>query len=84
VRQAVRMLDGDRPVAFTINGTVTGDPWRSVLVAYNGEPTPCTLRLPPGEWSVVADATRAGTRTLGTASGQVTLPPYSMLVAHGP
>ena len=84
VRQAVRMLDGDRPVAFTIDGTVAGDAWRSILVAYNGEPTPCTLKLPPGTWSVVAEATRAGTRTLGTASGQVTLPPYSMLVAHGP
>jgi pullulanase len=84
VRKAVRMLEGDRPVAFTIDGTVAGDAWRSILVAYNGEPSPCTLKLPPGEWSVVADGTRAGARTLATASGQITLPAYSMLVAHGP
>ena len=84
VRRAIRFLDGDRPLAFTIDGSVSGDPWRMVLVAYNGEPTAQSMRLPAGSWQVVADATRAGTATLGTVSGEATLPPYSMLVAHSP
>ncbi|MEY5033400.1 MAG: hypothetical protein RL354_2431, partial [Planctomycetota bacterium] len=33
-------------------------------------------------WNIVVNAERAGVETLATARGKVTLPPYSMLVAH--
>jgi pullulanase len=84
VRRAIRFLDGDSPVAFTIDGSVCGDDWRSIVVAYNGEPTPRTLRLPAGSWQVVVDAKTAGTAALRTMSGEVSLPPWSMLVGHRP
>jgi pullulanase len=86
VRRAVRVLDqpAGGPVAFTIDGHVAGDPWSTLLVAFNGEPDAAVLQLPTGGWEVVVNATAAGTRTLERASGRITLPPYSMLVAHGP
>jgi len=82
VRRAVRSLDGTGPLAFTIDGTVAGDPWSMILVAYNGEPQPQPLSLPGGDWDVVVDAERAGSATIATVRNQVTLAPYSMLVAH--
>jgi pullulanase/glycogen debranching enzyme len=80
----VRFLDGGGPVAFTIDGSVATDPWNMILVAYNGEATPATLSLPAGSWQVVVDAKTAGTETVRTVSGEVRLPPWSMLVARRP
>jgi pullulanase len=82
VRKAVRFLDAGRTVAFTIDGQAAGDAWKRILVAYNDEPTPVTLTIPPGAWEIVVDANRAGVEPIGTASGSVTLPGYSMLVAR--
>ena len=86
VRRAVRALDqpAGGPVAFTIDGRVAGDAWGTILVAFNGEPDAITLDLPAGGWEVVVNAATAGTRTLERASGRLTLPPYSMVVAHKP
>ncbi|MFM2165403.1 MAG: Pullulanase precursor [Planctomycetota bacterium] len=84
VRRALRFLPGERPVAFTLDGSVSGDPWKTVLVAYNDEPDEQFLELPAGDWTVVVDAARAGTAPLRTQRGKVKLPPYSMLVAYQP
>ena len=82
VRRALAFVERGRTVAFTLDGQVAGDTWPRIFVAYNDEPTPLELDLPAGAWTIVVDATRAGTEALGTASPRVTLPPYSMLVAH--
>jgi pullulanase len=83
VRKALRFVDSGRFVAFTIDGDVAGDRWKRLFVAYNDEPTPLKLELPPGTWTVVVDASRSGVESLATARGGVELPPYSMFVAHG-
>jgi pullulanase len=82
VRKALRFVDGARTVAFTLDGTVAGDSWKRIFVAYNDEPAETSVDLPAGEWNIVVNAERAGVETLATARGKVTLPPYSMLVAH--
>ena len=82
VRKSIFFENAGRNVAFTIDGRAAGDSWATIYVAYNDEPTPLEVTLPAGEWTVVVDATRAGTAPLGTARGKTTLPPYSMLVAH--
>ena len=82
VREALAFLPGDAPVAFEIDGRPSGDEWERILVAYNGNPTEATLALPDGEWTVVVDATRAGTDPLATARGSIALAPYAMFVAH--
>lgn len=85
VRRAIAFVEDARlpvgVVAFTLDGRVADDAWRTVFVAYNGEPTPASVTLPPGEWSVVVDHERAGVETLRTIRGAVELPPYSMTVA---
>ncbi|MEM7625779.1 MAG: type I pullulanase [Planctomycetota bacterium] len=69
-------------VAYTLDGRAVGDAWDTIFVAYNGGPDARTVDLPSGEWNVVVDAEHAGNATLGTANGEVTLPPYSMTVMH--
>jgi pullulanase len=85
VRRAIAFADDERlpagVVAFTLDGRVADDAWRTVFVAYNGEPTAASVTLPPGAWSVVVDHERAGVETLRTLRGAVELPPYSMTVA---
>ena len=82
VRRSVFFEDLGRTVAFTIDGTVAGDEWSRIYVAYNDEPEPLDITLPQGDWTIVVDANSAGTKPLGTARGRATLPPYSMFVAY--
>ena len=82
VRRALRFLDTPRIVAFTLDGSSVGDPWPRILVAYNDEPEPRVLRLPEGDWSVVANGQAAGLETLEIARKTVVLTPYSVFIAH--
>ena len=82
IRRALAFATAERPVAFTIDGRVAKDPWSRIFVAFNDEPTEVDVTLPAGEWTIVVDADRAGTEPLRTARGRITMPGYSMVVAH--
>ncbi|MDI9402598.1 MAG: type I pullulanase [Limnohabitans sp.] len=82
VRRALRFVETDRAVAFTLDGRVTNDPWARIFIAYNDEPMPLKVTLPTGSWTVVVDAESAGTKPLHQRQGAVTLAPYSVFVAH--
>ncbi|MFG0306698.1 MAG: type I pullulanase [Phycisphaerales bacterium JB040] len=85
IRGAIAFLDtpDSGPLAFTIDGTVSGDEWGEILVAYNYHPGEATLSLPAGaDWNVVVDNDRAAPEAWGTASGTHAMPPYSMTVLH--
>ena len=80
VRRSMQWL-GDAPLlAWTIDGRAAGDPSRTLLVALNGEPTQASLSLPPGEWKVLANGERAGAVPIGTATGSITVAPWSLVV----
>jgi hypothetical protein len=38
------------------------------------------MNLPAGDWSVLANAQRAGTEPVGAVDGSVTVPPWSLVV----
>jgi pullulanase len=82
VRRHLDFLDAPGLVAFTLDGAAVDDPWRQILVAYNGEGRAQTLRLPGGDWTVVVDSESAGVESLGRARGSYRLPAYSMVVLH--
>lgn len=44
------VLEESNLVAFTINGSKAGDPWKNILVVYNGSSDGRALNLPPGKW----------------------------------
>ena len=82
VRKSIKFLDNAGVVSFTINGATAGETWKTIFVAYNGEPKAQPVNLPAGTWSIVVDSKNAGVETLRTASGKFEMPPYSMIVAH--
>jgi len=85
IREAIAFLDtpSSGPLAFTIDGSVSGDSWGEILVAYNGHGGAVTLDLPAGEpWNLVVDNDRAAPASWGTATGTHTMPAYSMTVLY--
>lgn len=82
VRKHLRFLKTDPLVAYTLDGGVVGDRWKTIVVAYNGEPTEQTLDLPAGAWSVAVDGTHASATALNKRlyRGEVPVPAYGMVV----
>ncbi|MDR0495217.1 MAG: type I pullulanase [Treponema sp.] len=72
-------------VSFILKDHASGDTWRVIFVAYNGDKSPKELTLPADApvWRQVVNARQAGVETLAEISGSVTLPPLSMAVLHG-
>ena len=63
---------GNNVIAYTLNNTKAGE-WSKALVIMNVG-TAASVALPAGEWTVVADGTKAGLASLGTASGNYSVP----------
>ncbi|MBL9121780.1 MAG: type I pullulanase [Phycisphaerae bacterium] len=88
VRRSMTFLEAGRTMAFTLDGAIARDTWERILVVYNDEPTALEFSLPTaggegdGEWTIVVNHERAGNEPLAVARGRVTLPGYSLLVAH--
>jgi len=60
-----------------------GEPANEMLLLLNGHHEAVEFRLPPGKWSVLADAARANPEPSGTAHQRPVLPPHSgMLLAR--
>jgi pullulanase len=82
VRAHMSFHDGPGPIWYQVDGGAVGDDWSTILVAYNGDAEGKRFVLPEGSWSVVVDHERAGVETIGEASGEVLMRPFSMMVLY--
>ncbi len=84
IRQNIEIISykNKRVVPFSIDGAAAGDSWESIHVIFNGGAGENEYTLPEGEWNVVADGQKAGTQTLYTLSGTITLKPTSALIMY--
>jgi len=71
---------GRKMVSFIIKDDA--DPWKEILVLYNGDTKDQEYTLPEGTWNVVVDKNQAGTNVLYQVSGKVTLKAISALVMY--
>ena len=81
VREQVHAIEGLEPnvVGFHLRGSAD-DPAAAIIVLYNPNKTPTTVALPKGSWNVcVADQT-AGTESLLTVEGGISVAPISATV----
>ena len=81
VREQVHALEGLEPnvVGFHLRGSAD-DPAAAIIVLYNPNRTPTTVELPKGRWNVcIADQT-AGTASLLTVEGGISVAPISATV----
>jgi pullulanase len=81
IRASCTPLQAAPLLAWTLNGAASKDSARQVIVVLNGDPAERQFTLPPGEWSVLADANTASATPHGTARGAISLRPHSMFVA---
>lgn len=62
-------------VAYTIDGTVANDTWKTVAVIFNGNNEEVEVTLPKEDWIVVVNGESAGVKNLGEISGdKITVP----------
>ena len=70
-----------RCIVYHIHGEgLPGETANRIIVLLNGAKEAKTFELPEGDWDIYVDATRAGTKKLGTAKGKVELPRNSGMV----
>ena len=81
VQEQVHAMEGLDPnvVGFHLRGSVD-DPAQAIIVLYNPNKTPTTVALPKGRWNICVTDKTAGTETLLTVEGGVSVAPISACV----
>ncbi len=73
VRKAVKFLPASQTppntIAFTIDGTVAKDKYKTFLVVMHGGMDIGTINLPAGKWDLLVNVTNAGVKPMNTVSG---------------
>lgn len=68
-------------VSYCIDGKLSGDTWKKIVVIFNGNNEKVTLPLPEGNYHVIASADNINEKGLGVSvSAEVTAEPISMLL----
>ncbi len=69
-------------VAFTLDGTPSGDPWRKTLVIFHGASDSGTITLPPGHWHLAVIGEQAQSQGSLVSTTTLTLAPLSAAVLY--
>lgn len=71
-------------ISYSLLNNANGDEWKEIKVVFNGAPTAQTVKIPKGNWQVVArDGKIDPVNTLETiAGGAVEVAPFSALILH--
>ena len=81
VREQIHVLEGLAPnvVGFHLRGSAE-DPAAAIIVLYNPNRTPTTVALPKGRWNICINDRTAGTESLLSVEGGVSVAPISACV----
>lgn len=66
---------GESVVAYTIDGTVVNDTWKTISVIFNANNEDVEVTLPKEDWIVVVNGESTGTKNLGQISGDKVVVP---------
>lgn len=69
----------ERVVSYEIDGSLSGDAWKQIWVAYNGNEYPVNSLLPPGKWEVAIHQNEF-IKTAQSNRRMITLAPHSCTV----
>lgn len=56
-------------VSYSIKNNANGDTWKEIKVIYNGNTTPQTVKVPKGEWTIIASDGKLDKNGIGTSKG---------------
>ena len=71
----------DNLIEYVIRNHANGDPWKHILVIYNGSSQSRDL-IVKGDWKIVANEQRAGVDELQQAKDHIHVEAYSLVIAH--
>ncbi|ODN30400.1 type I pullulanase [Fervidobacterium thailandense] len=81
IRKKLSFLPSPRKtVAFVIKDE--NDPWKEILVFFNGDTKAVEYNLPDGVWNVVVDKDKVSQTPMYQLSGKITVKPTSALVMY--
>jgi pullulanase len=67
-------------IAYTIDGKISKDPWKNILVCFNGAAIKQIINIPPGNWfTYIRDNEVVREQKMSTA---ITLQPYSCSILY--
>ncbi len=74
-------VDRDNLISYSIKNHANGDEWAEIKVVFNGSAEPCEVKIPKGDWTVIARDGRIKADGMGTVKGgKMTVEPVSALI----
>lgn len=74
-------VEGTNLISYSIRNNANGDPWKEIRLVFNGSDTTREVRIPTGDWIVVARDGNINADGLGTIrGGKVSVEPVSALI----
>ncbi|NCW95698.1 MAG: type I pullulanase [Actinobacteria bacterium] len=67
-------------IAYELDGKAAGDSWSKIVVVHNPGEAAVSVNLPTGEWNIAVQGDKAGTKTLGKATGTASVGAQSTMV----
>ncbi|MDE6369380.1 MAG: alpha amylase C-terminal domain-containing protein, partial [Muribaculaceae bacterium] len=68
-------------ISYTLRDHANGDVWKEIKVIFNGNPKSMEVKVPKGNWTVIADDGKIKADGLGaTKGGKMTVAPTSALI----
>ncbi len=83
IQQHLQFLDveGDNLVGYILNDHAGGDPWKEILVLFNGNGTSKSIRVPERKYTLVADGKDVNPEGILTqTTSSVEIPPRSAMI----
>ncbi len=68
-------------VSYSIKNHANGDEWKEIKLIFNGNPSAVEVKVPKGEWKIVAEDAKLDQNGLGkTQGGDLMVAPYSAYI----
>lgn len=68
-------------ISYSLKDNANGDTWREIKLVFNGNDSDATVKIPKGEWTVIARDGKLNAEGLGTIKGgKITVEPTSALI----
>ncbi len=74
-------IDTPNLISYSLIDNANGDEWKEIKVIFNGSADPQTVKVPKGNWTVIAEDGKINAEGLGsTKGGKLTVAPTSALI----
>lgn len=74
-------VNQENVISYSLKDNANGDAWKEIKVIFNGNAEPVAVKVPKGNWTVIAEDGKINASGMGTSKGgNVTVAPTSALI----